>query len=47
MESMANMDRIKKNTTQFGVQSAKKPFILYKCHRSIDNSNDLYLFTLL
>ena len=25
MESMENMDRIKKNTTQFGVQSAKKP----------------------
>ena len=48
MESMENIDRIKKGTqsTQFGVQSVQKPFVLYKCYRSIDNSNDLYIFTL-
>ena len=45
-----NMERInlrKKDTTNVvSLQSVKVTFILFECHRSIDNSNDIYLFIL-
>ena len=31
-------------STKFSVQRVKITFILFKCHRSIDNSNHFYLF---
>ena len=33
-------------STQFSIQSVKITFILYKCHRFIDNASDFYLFIL-
>ena len=36
----------KEHNKQFIVQSVKITFILFKCHRSIDNSSDIYLFIL-
>ena len=47
---VSNMERInarKRNTINIvSVQSVKVTFILFKCHRFIDNSNDFYLFIL-
>ena len=33
-------------STQLSVQNLKIKFVLFKCHRSISNSNDFYLFIL-
>ena len=47
-EIYANNQYKKRNmiTIVFSVQSVKITFILFKCHRSIDNSIDFYLFIL-
>ena len=34
-------------STKFNVQSVKITSKVFKCHRSIDNSNDFYLYILL
>ena len=42
-----NQYKKKQHNQQFRVQNVMITFILSKCHRSIDNSTDFYLFTLL
>ena len=41
-----NQYKKKEHNQQFSVQSVMTTFILFKCHRSIDNSTDFYLFIL-